>query len=196
MFNNKYPYTDFHELNADWLIQRLVDVEARIDGIKEEVEKDMREYVQAELQPYIATLNSLIAQVNALDNKVTQKLIEYDERIRQFEIEVDARIVSIQNNINNQIAAVNQLTDTKIAQNNIYILSEVEQHLGNVVTVINPFTGTRISIQDMVDVLSAFHILDGIIYDTMNQRALTYNQFNALNTTYTNLLLHGNTIYN
>jgi len=195
MFDNKYPYTDFHELNLDWLLERLKAVETRIEGIKEEVEQDMQEYVQEQLNPYIAQLNSLIAQVNALDAKVTQKLADYDVRITQFEQQVDARILAIQNNVNNQITAVNQLTDTKIAQNNIYILNEVQSHLGNVVQVINPFSGTRVTIQEMVDTLAAFHIVDGIEYDTMNTRALTYAQFNALNTTYTNLLLHGNTIY-
>ena len=40
-----------------------------------------------------------------------------------------------------------------------------------------------------------FHITDGIDYDTMNTRGLTYNQFDALNITYTDLTLHGNTLY-
>lgn len=195
LFVDKYPYTDFHELNADWLIKRLNDVEARINGLKEEVEKDMKDYVDAQLAPYIVQLNQLIAQVNQLDAHVTQTLAQYSQRITQFESDVDARILAIQNNVANQIAAVNQLTDTKIAQNNIYILNEVQKNLGSVVQVVNPFTGTKVTIQEMVDTLAAFHILDGIEYDTMNTRALTYNQFNALNVTYTNLLLHGNSIY-
>lgn len=195
LFVDKYPYTDFHELNADWLIKRLNEVEARINGLKEEVEKDMKEYVDAQLAPYIVQLNQLIAQVNQLDAHVTQTLAQYSQRIAQFEADVDARILAIQNNVANQIAAVNQLTDTKIAQNNIYILNEVQKNLGSVVQVVNPFTGTKVTIQEMVDTLAAFHILDGIEYATMNTRALTYNQFNALNVTYTNLLLHGNSIY-
>lgn len=195
LFTGRYPYTDFHELNADWLIKRLNEVEARINGLKEEVEKDMKDYVDAQLAPYLAQLNQLIIQVNQLDAKVTQTLASYDQRITQFEADVNARILAIQNNIANQISAVNQLTDTKIAQNNIYILNEVQKNLGNVVQVVNPFTGTKVTIQEMVDTLAAFHIVDGIIYDTMNTRALTYTRFNALNTTYTNFLLHGNTIY-
>ena len=52
-----------------------------------------------------------------------------------------------------------------------------------------------VPIQEMVDYLAAFHIVDGIDYDTMNLRALTYSVWNGLSMTYTDLTLHGNTIY-
>lgn len=31
-FNNKYPYTDFHELNADWLLETVKDAADTVDG--------------------------------------------------------------------------------------------------------------------------------------------------------------------
>ncbi len=195
MFQNTYPYTDFHELNLDWLLERLTNVESRIDGIKEEVEKDMKEYVDAQMNPYVVKLNQLVNQVNALDSKVSKTLEEYVAEIEAFEKEVNEKITQIQKNIANQIEAVNLLTDTKIEQNNVYIIDRVQKSLGNVVMVTNPFDGSRVTIQQMVDILSAYHITDAITYLTMADRALTYAQFNALNITYTQLLLHGNTDY-
>ena len=195
MFKNTYPYTDFHELNLDWLLERLTKVESRIDGIKEEVEKDMKEYVDAQMSPYVTKLNQLIAQVNALDNKVTETLEDYAAEIVAFEKQVDDKIDQIQKNIANQIEAVNLLTDTKIEQNNVYIIDQVQKSLGNVVMVINPFDGSKVTIQQMVDILAAYHITDALTYLVMADRALTYEQFNNLNLTYTQLLLHGNTDY-
>lgn len=195
LFVNKYPYTNFHELNADYLLTRLDNIEKSIQTIKEDIEGEVFEYVQGVIAPYETILNNLIAQVNTLDANVTAKLNEYNAVITAFETTVNNQIAEIRRDLADSINAVNLLTDTKIEQNNIYIISEVMRNIGSVFTVIDPFTGDTVTIQNMVDELAQFHIVDGIDYDTMNTRALTYTQFNALNITYSDLLLHGNSMY-
>ena len=37
IFNNRYPYTDFHELNIGWCIQKITDFEARVTSVEEDV---------------------------------------------------------------------------------------------------------------------------------------------------------------
>lgn len=194
-FIHKYPYTDFHELNADWLIEKITKVEASIDGIKESIEDEMKEWVKGELKPYTDRLDALILEVNNLEDTVDGKLAELDAEVDRFEAEVNAKITLIQQNISAQISAVNQLTDTKIAANNEVLMERITSELGSVVTVVNPFTGARVTIQAMVDVLASFHIEDALDYATMNSRAKTYTQFNALNISYTDLLLHGGSLY-
>lgn len=34
-FNNKYPYTDFHELNADWLISAYKELLSEVDQLED-----------------------------------------------------------------------------------------------------------------------------------------------------------------
>lgn len=194
-FINKYPYTDFHELNLDYLLNRLKNVEESIANIKESIEAEVFEYVQQTLAPYEARLNALIIEVNNLSGRVDDTLSQYDQRITQFINEVNDALSLMRKDLENSIIAVNNLTDTKIENNNIYLLNEVSKNVGALFRVINPFTGQSVSIQEMIDYLSAFHISDGIDYSTMNTRALTYTQFNNLGITYTELLLHGNTLY-
>lgn len=194
-FTHEYPYTNFHEMNADYLLKRLAEIEAQIKNIKEEIEGEVLIYVQQVLAPYEQELNNLITQVNNLQTTVTSTLNAYDLRITQFENLVNSQIEQIREDLVNSIEAVNSLTDTKIENNNIWLLGEISKNIGTLFMVLNPFTGQVVPIQDMIDYLSAFHVTDGIDYDTMNTRALTYNDFNALNITYTDLLLHGNTLY-
>lgn len=194
-FMNKYPYTDFHELNADYLLQRLKDVEAKLDTIKEDIESEVLAWVQEQLVPYEQQLNELITEVQTLEQTTQETLAQYDTRITNFINDINGEIVEIRTELVNSIQAVNALTDLKIEQNNIYLLNEITENVGDLFVVLNPFTGETVTIQDMVDYLSAFHINDAIDYDTMATRALTYNQFEALNITYTDLTLHGNTLY-
>lgn len=37
LFNNRYPYTDFHELNLSWCIEKITDFETRITSVEEDV---------------------------------------------------------------------------------------------------------------------------------------------------------------
>lgn len=194
-FMNKYPYTDFHELNADYLLQRLKDVEEKLDTIKEDIESEVLAWVQTQLEPYERQLNDLITEVQNLEISTQETLNQYNTRINNFINQVNAQIIEIRTELVDSINAVNALTDLKIEQNNIYLLNEITENVGDLFMVLNPFIGEMVSIQDMVDYLSAFHINDAIDYDTMNTRALTYTQFNALNITYTDLTLHGNTLY-
>lgn len=195
MFHNKYPYTDFHELNADFLLQKMKAIETQIATIKEEIEGEIFEWVQEQLAPYEKQLNDLIAEVKNLEETTEATLAAYDARITNFINDVNAALGQMRTDLVNSIQAVNDLTDLKIDQNNTWLLNEISENVGDLFMVLNPFTGTMMSIQAMVDYLSAFHIVDGIDYDTMNTRALTYNAWNALNMTYTDLTLHGNTCY-
>lgn len=194
-FINKYPYTDFHELNADYLLARLKAVEEEIANIEESIKEELSEWLKEQLAPYEETLNNLIEEVNELSEETAETLASYDQRITDFINSVNDQLAGIRQELIDSIQAVNDLTDLKIEQNNIYLLNEITQNVGDLFVVQNPFTGATVTIQEMIDYLSAFHITDAITYNEMASRALTYNQFNALNITYTDLTLHGDTLY-
>ena len=192
----EYPYLNVNDLNLDYLLNRIKKIEDQIKTIKEEIEGEIFEWVQEQLKPFEEQLAALIEEVNNLSENVEETLNAYDERITDFENLVNGLIAGIRQDLVNGITATNELTDLKIEQNNTWLLNEISQNVGDLFQVLNPFTGTIMSIQEMIDYLSAFHINDAIDYDTMATRALTYNDFAALNITYTDLTLHGNTLYN
>lgn len=191
----KYPHSSFEEINLDYILKRIAEIESQIKTIKEEIEGEIFEWVQEQLAPYEEQLNALIEEVNNLSEYVTETLNAYDERIDEIQRGLNEQIANIERELQDAVVALSGLMDTKIESNNIWLLNEISENVGSLFMVINPFTGDSVSIQSMIDTLSEFHITDGINYDTMNLRALTYNQFNALNITYSDLLLHGHSLY-
>lgn len=194
-FLSKYPHSSFEEINLDYILKRIAEIETQIKTIKEEIEGEIFEWVQEQLAPYEEQLNALIEEVNNLSEYVTETLNAYDERINEIQRGLNEQIAGIERELQDAVVALSSLMDTKIESNNIWLLNEISENVGSLFMVINPFTGDSVSIQSMIDTLSEFHITDGITYDTMNIRALTYNQFDALNITYSDLLLHGHSLY-
>lgn len=192
---NQYPYQNVNDLNLDYLLNRIKKIEEQIKGIKEEIEAEIFAWVQEQLAPYEEKLNQLIKEVNDLSEEVDDTLNAYDQRITDIEDAVNDFIAEVQRQLIEQANALSDLMDLKIENNNITLMAEITENVGDLFVVLNPFTGTTVTIQQMIDYLSSLHINDGIDYDTMNTRALTYNDFNALSIDYTNLTLHGNTLY-
>lgn len=58
MFTNVYPYTDFHELNADWMLGKVKELDYKInDGIQQWVREQLNDlFVTAAYDPITETL--------------------------------------------------------------------------------------------------------------------------------------------
>lgn len=71
-FNNKYPYTDFHELNADWLLETVKDAEAEAKEAAETVEtyNDRLTTVEGDLAPIKSAMPGLASDVSDLQHDV------------------------------------------------------------------------------------------------------------------------------
>lgn len=198
-FVNNFPYTDFHELNLDWIIKKIKEFENTIDSFEENVLKKANDYTDSEL---LKLSQKISLEFIEFTKEVTDKIANIDEKYNQFVIYVNNRITLMENELvkmNDYIQTIlkqaNEYTQQAIINNNAYIISETTKALSTV-KVINYFTGERVSIQDMFDYLCQFHLENAINYTVMASREKTYIEFNALNITYTDLALNGGSLYN
>lgn len=191
---NKYPYTDLHELNLDWILKEMKDLQAAMAGLLEtaieEATKAAKEYVDEQLAVIEADFAELQRNFNTLNDNVTA----LNNAFNAFTANINAQITALKTYIDDALQAQTLQTQLLIAQNNEYLLSEMETYLTQI-KVINYFTGEKVTIQDMFNYLAQLHLTDSIDYDTMAYRALTYTYLAGLNINYTNLAMHGNTLY-
>lgn len=197
MFNN-YPYTDFHELNLDWILQKLRDLQAQMDELIQkaidEAKEYAKEYIDEQLGEIRIQFELLKRDFDILSANYHNDFDALNNTVNAFITNVTAQINSLEQYIDDSLSAQDMKMNLLIQQNNEYLLREMESYLGQI-KVINYFTGEKVTIQDMFNYLASLHLNDSIDYDTMAQRAKTYSQLAALNITYTNLALHGNTLY-
>ena len=201
---NIYPYSDMHELNLDFILAKVKELDERVDTISEEiadqVEEAVKQYIDEQLALVIQEFNDMKSDYDQFKRDVEgevdgleQDFINLTGEIDTFMYQVNLKIQGVKDYVDAQIVATNARTDAAIIANNQMILDQLSQYLSNI-TVINFFTGEAISIQDMFDYLAMLHVSDSIDYATLASRNKTYADIAALNITYTDVVLHGNTL--
>lgn len=204
-FFNKYPYTDFHELNLDWVLDTINRLDTDISTLEERVTKaaveGAKDYVDEQVAQVISDFNDLRMKVANLERSFDTEVEALQRQYNQFIQQVNAnialmsqRIDEIRAEINADIIGVNARTDLAIQQNNEYLLDVIGQGIIDA-KVINFFTGARVTIQEMFDYLAMLHVDDGLTVDEMANRAKTVNQLIALNISCTDMVMHGNSLY-
>lgn len=181
------------DLNLDWLYKKINELSGRLDGIVEEAVALANAYTDEQVQGF---QSQVVALRQELSDTVTQLQTQYN----QFTNVVNARLVFIEDRIDDlraqltaDIQAVEANTDIKIQANNEYIFEHLEESLAQI-KVINYFTGTKYTVQDMFDYLCLLHVENGITYTELGAREVTYTELAALNMTYTQLVQNGGSI--
>lgn len=181
------------DLNLDWLYKKINELSGRLDGIVEEAVTIANNYTDERVAQFQS-------QVDVLRHELAQTVSDLQNQYTQFTNVVNARIVFIEDRVNDlqaqlaaDIAAVEANTDIKIQANNEYIFEHLEESLAQI-KVINYFTGTKYTVQDMFDYLCLLHVENGISYTELAEREITYTALAALNMTYTQLAQNGGSI--
>ena len=192
-FFDKYPYTDFHELNLDWILSKMRELEERVANIKEDILAEAKAYTDEQAAILQGNINTLAADVNAFKIIINDKVDTLNAEVVARLDGLDQDVIDLYTYIDNQIVISNARTDQAILNAKDDIYEHMMTELGKI-KVINYFTGDLISVQDMFNYLAALHATDGITYTQLDGRNKTYSALAALNLTYTDIVMHGNTL--
>lgn len=186
-YNYEYPYTDPNRYNADWLLNKMKELEERLDGIVEETLALTKTYVDNRLETY----QSLIESIRREIAEVSQRTDTLSVHVADEVLRLEAKILDAERKAESLFIIANNRTDLQIERNNEYIFREIEDNILGNITVINYFTGERMTIQDMFDYLASLHLQNAITYNGLRDKNLTYTELIAKSISYTELVKNG-----
>ena len=153
----------------------------------------------ADIRREFADLSQQVVDLrNYFDEEVAALQEQYDTFTRAVDNSINRlvnRINAFEEDMRAAIIGVNALTDLKIEQNNEYIMEKIAEGVVNV-RVINYFTGERVTVQEMFDTLAQLHLENPITYTELANSTISYAALAALNMTYTELAVKGNSFIN
>lgn len=186
-YNYEYPYTDPNRYNSDWLLNKMKELEGRLDGIVEESLRLTKIYVDKRLEGYQAQISEIKSEINKLynqDDEISAEIIQQVSRLEGLISDAERKAESL-------FIISNNRTDLQIQRNNEYIFHEIEDNILANITVINYFTGENTTVQDMFDYLASLHLQNAITYTELAGKNLTYTALKEKSITYTELVKNG-----
>ena len=83
-YNYEYPYTDQNRSNADWLLNKMKELEGRLDGIVEETLKLTKEYVDDRLIDYQKQISGIRRDIKTLYDKDAELKSEMIRQVMRY----------------------------------------------------------------------------------------------------------------
>lgn len=176
-FFNKYPYTDFHELNLDWLLNEFKKLADSYQGIIDWIENDAKNYNDLVIR--IVNLENTAARLqNDLNNQYIQITNEYTALYSSIITQVDSAISAMLIRLENYKSELEQ----EIVDGDAAVFGWVEARLQTFIDdlpdyeqliIYNPVRGEMTVVQTAINDL----------YTYFNVYALTAQQYDDLQLT-------------
>ena len=192
LFEN-FPYANFHELNLDWILKKIKELDNKVDSIEDRILAQAKQYTDeqvGELRTDFADLESDFEQfkktVNSMFDAYTAK---QDKAFADYKKLVDAQITLLEQEIRDAKAEL----QTLLTQANAYTdasMDLLKQQLPDIITqniknakVYNLLTGKYVTIQAMFDFLCLFHAPGALTCTGIFQRNNTCTEIYQYNKT-------------
>lgn len=188
----QFPYSNFHELNLDWILRTLKELNAKIASIEDTIFEKSKKYtdeqikiIQQELTGIEDEFNQFTKDINAqfatFRGEQNAKFEEYKEYVNAQLALMEQEIRDAKAELTTLVQQANGYTDASIALLKMQLPDMISENVKNA-KVYNLLTGAYVTIQAMFDFLCGFHAPDAITCgdafarNNTNAQILAYNQ--------------------
>lgn len=220
-FFNEYPYRNLTDLNLDYILKTMGDLKSKVETIVAEWADMTADYATtkrrlAAVENEIATFEqSVTNQFNTLKAQIEQDFADQKaEQAREFNAlkrQVEQEISNLENELRYAINEMQMLVNRAIGSmqtamnaNNDYIkgyvANELQKFLDGLpdyetLMVYNPVRGHRTDVQDAINDLYSYALVDSISAGEFDSLHLTAGEFDAMRITATDFDRNAKTIF-
>ena len=181
-FVNQFPYSDFHELNLDWLIKQTKSIEDQIKVLEEEmakIEVMTKEEIEALIAQAIAANN--IDLYNAMAQLKSDITVEYKAYVESRVSYLQNLISQLEVYVDNQDIYYFNLSKTYSDSMLTEAKAYTDEQVMDYTLMINPITGTTDDVRKVVnDIFSNFLTNNSLTageYDALDLTASAYDAY-------------------
>lgn len=188
-----FPYTNFHELNLDWIIQTVKDLDEKVNSIEDRIYDKAKAYTDEQVGQLRNEFNELENEFIAFKAEVNRMFNHYtaqqDKAFNDFKELVNANLDLMEQEIRDARAELqtllqqaNAYTDASMAMLLLQLPDIITKNIKNA-KVYNLLTGKYVTIQAMFDFLCLFHAPGALTCGEMRDRNNTCTQIVTYNKT-------------
>lgn len=173
------------------LVKKINELVDALNNASLDILEEANSYTDAQIANARSEFDAKVKEIEELERRLAEQYYDFTNVVNARIQFISNDVNRIDNKIDDEIIGANEYTNQAIKNNNEYLIDRLSQSVRNF-TVINFFTGEKITVQNMFDTLAQLHIQNPMTYDIYANKNISYSALSLLNIDYTELVMKGN----
>ena len=173
------------------LVNKINELVEALNNISVDILQQANNYTDEQIANTRSEFDAKVREIEELERRLAKQYSDFTNVVNARIQFISNEVNRIDNKIDDEIIGANEYTNQAIKNNNEYLIEQLSQSVSNY-TVINFFTGEKITVQNMFDTLAQLHIQNPMTYDIYANKNISYSALSLLNIDYTELIMKGN----
>lgn len=173
------------------LVKKINELVDALNNISIDILQEANSYTDTQIDNARSEFDAKVREIEELERRLAEQYYAFTNSVNARIQFISNDVNRIDNKIDDEIIGANEYTNQAIKNNNEYLIEQLSQSVANY-TVINFFTGEKITVQGMFDTLAQLHIQNPMTYDIYANKNISYSALSLLNIDYTELVMKGN----